>query len=220
MEKKSIKNFILELLVIFIGVSLSFLVNNLNENRKERNQETRYLEGIHRDLIKTEKSLREIIKFDSIRQEQSKLFLKKIGNNKNRINDNSLTLFNIIQHHKNVIVENLNFENLIQSGNLNLIVNYDLKNKILANKKYEDLLEKNYSFINEINNSKIQPFLLKSYEFFEGEIIPLTIKQEELTATLNLFLMWQNQIRFIQNNRKQLLQTNQELQKEIEIYLQ
>ena len=52
MKKKLIK-YSLEFLVIFLGISLSFVINNWNENKKRKIVEIKHLKELKSDITET-----------------------------------------------------------------------------------------------------------------------------------------------------------------------
>ena len=41
----------LELIVVFVGISAGFFVNNYQENKRDSKQEHKYLESFHKNLV-------------------------------------------------------------------------------------------------------------------------------------------------------------------------
>ena len=56
------KNHIIELLVVFIGITLAFMLNNWRENEKNNQIENQYLESFHEEIIYSSTKLDTIIK--------------------------------------------------------------------------------------------------------------------------------------------------------------
>jgi len=55
--------YLFELFVVFLGVTLAFMLDRWGENHRLRSQEREYLEGLHRDVVADSSNLAELLDF-------------------------------------------------------------------------------------------------------------------------------------------------------------
>ncbi len=55
--------YLFELFVVFLGVTLAFMLDRWPENHRLRSQEREYLEGLHRDVVADSSNLAGLLDF-------------------------------------------------------------------------------------------------------------------------------------------------------------
>lgn len=141
-----------EIILVVIGILIALQINNWNENRKNKITEANYYCRILDDFQITEKLVNESLEGITNRIGISKKIivdLNKTPNNKSEILNDFLNTLR-----KNVFVpSNIAFEDLTSSGNLQLITDIPLKNKLI---EYNTFLENTLDLLqenrNELNN--------------------------------------------------------------------
>ena len=124
-----------EIVLVVIGILIALQINNWNENRKKRQIELNYLERLIIDLRENEKLLSE---FHDIKQKQleaANIFLNfSFSKNKDSV-------FNSIFSWQDININQVTFNEMVSSGNLDLISNDSIKIKLLElNKQYNSIL--------------------------------------------------------------------------------
>ena len=139
------QNHITELIVVFIGITAAFALNNWNESKKEKELERKYLSSL---LDETNYNI-----------EQLEICINKIKvdstNNKKAIdlladgNADIKEILNLIgQMSELAIVETrtTSFESIKFSGGFEIISNFDLRNLIVEVRKLEQEVGGNFSY--------------------------------------------------------------------------
>lgn len=129
--------YILEILVLVIGIYGAFVLDNWNEDRKARNHEMKILNSLMSDLRVEIKNNNRYI---SLRQDKAKasasLLFDSLPNTKKEIID-YLNRFNQVTFWGTYVPYNNTFKELISSGNLSQITNDSIRYYLMElDKKY------------------------------------------------------------------------------------
>jgi len=123
---KKVKEVFLEILIIFIAVSISVWFHNYNEKRHQQQEVKEFLVDVKDDLLKDRATYLRNVQFHI----EDSLFLKQIiGINKDNINTTEL---NIAFKVRTLTLSCGNYEGFKTSGKIGYIKNKELKKKILA----------------------------------------------------------------------------------------
>ncbi|MFT5891714.1 MAG: hypothetical protein ACI9Y7_001821 [Dokdonia sp.] len=134
-----------EILLVMIGISLAFQVNNWNDNRINKDAEVRYYENI-RDQIKDDKALilhhvdynnRYMLQFNYANE-----ILE--NNDRSKIDTLGLIVRNFTQYSDFDRQGNI-YETIVNSGQIKLLHNYEIVNSIRT-------LEEKYLYMNRMEN--------------------------------------------------------------------
>lgn len=145
-KEKKVTNYFLyavgEIVLVVIGILIALQINNTNEDQKKREIELSYLERLVIDLKDNEKLWTD---FHDIKEKQLKatnIFLKfSFNKNKDSVLDIIMPHFNSIFSWVDINVNQVTFEEMVSSGNLDLISNDSIKIKLLdLNKHYKSIL--------------------------------------------------------------------------------
>lgn len=157
----------LELLVVFLGVTSGFLLNNWREQQKEDQLEQKYISGFLSDVNENIEQLEELNALDS-------LWLIQARENVLAIQNNTLNRDSAEAMMKKIVVINkmepheVTYEDIKNSGNLNLIQNFKLKSKIVD---YQITL-KGVRFLDdyfyEYFNDFVMPFVFSEFNVLTG----------------------------------------------------
>lgn len=147
-----------EIILVVFGILIALSINNWNENRKNKIAEADYYCRILEDFQITSKIVNESLEGITHRIEISKkiiIDLNKTPNNKSEILNDFLNTLR-----QNVFVPStIAFEDLTSSGNLKLITDIQLKNKLI---EYNAFLENTLDLLQE-NRNEINKRMI-SYE--------------------------------------------------------
>jgi len=131
-----------EIILVVIGILIALQINNTSENKKKRQIELSYLERLAIDLKDNEKLWSD---FHDIKQKQleaANIFLKF------SFSKNQDSVFNIMPYFSSIFIwtdiniNQVTFDEMVSSGNLDLISNDSIKIKLLElNKHYRSILD-------------------------------------------------------------------------------
>ena len=151
---ESLKKYALDFIVVFLGITVSFALNNLNEKRKDRISESNYycklLEDAQQDLINLENQI-DICK-DRLASSNNVLMLIQNKSATEEIVSESFSAVREMSNHFKPI--KATFEDLKSSGNLKLIQDNLIKDQILnyhsTMEGYTDVISNGSQFATEI----------------------------------------------------------------------
>lgn len=200
MRKKKINwvYYIVELLVVFIGVTSGFVLNNWREDNAEIRLEQKYLSSFYKDIASDATTLDSLVFRTHNKVDNLMGVLKKTEViNEPLSEDLAKLIVNEIIYFEWFSPTNDTYDDIINSGNLNLISDYELKEKVSSY----------YSFLNELKNVEQFykehlkdygfPILYKNYHLFKREFI-----NEECYQTLEFTNMFLAGIALYQKNLK------------------
>jgi len=157
-----------ELVVVFLGVTGGFLLNNWRIEQDERKFEQKYLESFLQDIKLDIPELEKAVKTDSIWLEQAKPMLTSIVN-KNINLDSARVMIKMIVKISRLDANKSTFEEISNSGNLNILTEFELKSQIV--KYYLDLggVEFIDDYFNKYFSDFVMPFILSEYSVLTEE---------------------------------------------------
>ncbi len=206
--------YIIELAVVFIGVTAGFLLNNWREENADIKLEQKYLSSFYNDLKTDVDDLDSLVFRTQKKADKLMEILKKSQYDNNLLSE---------AHAQEIMGEILamewftpsddTYDDIINSGNLNLISDYQIKEKISSY----------YSLLNEVKNVEqfyIKhmndygfPIIYKNYHILKREFI-----DDKCFQSLEFTNMYLGIISFYQQNVKiyeRTIEKNKELNEEI-----
>ena len=162
-------NHIIEIFVVFLGITAGFVLQNDKEQSQNKEFEQKYIVGFRDNVAENIESLQEGIQRDSLWLAESKYALKLIATDSLRL-DSANSLIKSMIYYSEFSEQTTTYENILNSGNLNLIEDYDLKQKIVEyHKGLEDfqLLE---TYFHDYFSETLMPFLMINYDLFSQKL--------------------------------------------------
>ncbi len=155
----------LELLVVFLGVTAGFMLQNYQENRSERDLESKYLDGFKTDLRANIESLNSHFREDSTWIVGHNYAIRQIES-KELSEDSANTLFRSMASISRFSPQIVTYENITNSGNLGLIKDYDIRNAIVQ--YHMELSEHNIleEYYQDYHQMQLLPFFILNYDVF------------------------------------------------------
>ena len=158
----------LELIVVFLGVTSGFLLNNWREQEQEKRIEQKYISSFIKDVNDNISDLESLTVADSIWLNAATPNLISLQN-KSLIEDSAkLVIRRVLQINK-MDSHSGTYEDITNSGNLNLIRNFDLKTNIvdyhLALKGVGFIDDHFYKYFNDF----VMPFVFSEFNVLSGE---------------------------------------------------
>lgn len=123
-------NHFIELIVVFIGISGAFALNNWNEDRQEKELEKKYLTSLHSEIKSDINQLNTIINAthkDSIEVTELLTLLKNEEFELKKI----IPYLNTLSSAEQFTPRTVTFESIKNSGGLEVISNYELRKLII-----------------------------------------------------------------------------------------
>ncbi len=158
----------LELLVVFLGVTGGFILNNLRDTKKDIKLEKKYIESFIQNIDTNIAELENIIGDDSIWFSNMKDKYRQMAVD-SLPKDSSSVIVNNILMTSNLTLATSTFEDIKFSGNLNLIRNYDLKEEIV---KYHNEIEGAKfvdGYYNDYFSEFVLPYIMDQYDLAKNQ---------------------------------------------------
>ena len=156
----------LELIVVFLGVTAGFLLNNWRMNVHDKQLEKSYLAGLVDDATQNQINIQSSITLDSLWLSRATPLLGVFAQGNFPTDSAKSAIELIIIFHRFEASTNT-YQNIINSGNMNIIKNFDFKRQIVD---YQDAIT-GLNALDEIY-----------YTFYKDYSIPLVIKEFNLAS--------------------------------------
>lgn len=134
-----------EILLVMIGISLAFQLDNWNDNRIKRNNEIKYYQNIKSQIKEDKEYIQGQFYYNEYYLSQFKYANEIIELNDRSIKDTlgiiirNITLYSDFDNQGNI------YGSMVNSGEMSLLSNFEIINKIR-------LLEEKYNYINRMEN--------------------------------------------------------------------
>ena len=119
-----------ELVVVFLGVTAGFVLNNFRMEQEEKKLEDKYLESFLQDVEFDIPALEKAVRTDSVWLARAKPLLTAIMNKSINI-DSAQAIINMIATISKIDAHSSTYEEISNSGNLNILTDFELKGQIV-----------------------------------------------------------------------------------------
>lgn len=164
-NRKKWSAYFMELLVVIIGISIAFALENWSEKKRNTQNEINYLNSLAKDIEEDAQEIQSILdSSDVIIQHVSELFSYLYGNRPvEGIQSYHITSTYTAPHFN---AKDGTYTSLLNSGSIGIIENYELKSRLtnLYNVHYDEILRMD-DFIKGLVNSQIYPYMLSQIQF-------------------------------------------------------
>jgi len=134
-----------EILLVMIGISLAFQVNNWNDGRIERNAEIRYYENIRDQIIDDKDLIQGQVRYNNRYMTQFKYANEIIETNDRSKMDTLGVIVRNLTNYSDFDREGNIYETMVNSGEIKLLRNLKIVNDIRN-------LEENYKYMNRMES--------------------------------------------------------------------
>ena len=140
MEKKSLWRYVVELLIVIVGVTIAFWLNTRAEASKEEQTLNNYYKELQSDLMDDQKFLAKAVKFNETKGEVMvkalELYLQGTPSRD--------SVYKYTQEVGNYFFfepKDVTYRSMISSGDLKLVENFPLKRKLISLYDYYDVID-------------------------------------------------------------------------------
>lgn len=173
MKKKRKKGWLwltLELIVVFIGVTAGFLFDNFREDQANRRLEQKYLESFYNNLRADSTEIQSMIlnSRNNIDISGRTVASMQAGT---LTNDSALISFSIMATYNNLNLENATYESVVNSGNLGILRDFEIQEKIVYYYGTHDDMRYVEEVYNDYITNYIVPFGSRNLDFITGKFI-------------------------------------------------
>ena len=205
-----------EIVLVVIGILIALQINNWNQGRIAQDKEQTYLTNIKRDLENQLKSIESQLEFDKDILDLIQSFLDSFyKTSKIKLDSTNIKSLSIVTTRQTFVRTDPTYTDLISSGNIDIIKNTELKNKLIEfNQNLERVEKINHNNNVDLNDRIYFSELLKLIYFYDET----TPNSEELVEISNRIVnKEENKLRLINlvNFRKMLASGSTILMQEI-----
>jgi hypothetical protein len=180
-------DFLIQMVVIFVSITLSFAFNTWQEKRKNRETEVFYLRQVQEDVRDDIQELEEDI--ESYRFfRKGFAFYRRYHFKANPHPDSLRYFFNIFFRETYPNINNLGFEALRNTGKLDIISNPLIVRQLLKihQESMPNLMNSIQSFL-QIRRSQIYPYLVESLDFEDPHSVRKLLGTSHFRNLLNFY---------------------------------
>ncbi|MBN1151541.1 hypothetical protein JXA84_10030 [candidate division WOR-3 bacterium] len=162
--------YIIDLAIVTAGVSVTFILNSYWEKVKMIRLEKKYLDDFMRDLQHDLDIAQQLTEQNRKKNKRAKAFTESIKQN-THTPENSIEVFQDIATINQFTPKMSAYVSIVNSGNLNIIRNYDLRNKLVSyyisfeEIKLEEKISNDFAF-----NTAI-PFMYRNIDLLNHKLI-------------------------------------------------
>lgn len=157
-----------EILLVVIGILIALQVNDWNEASKREKMEIAFLQGLMADL--TQDSLNfstKVKRYDELVEKHRSYLVRAYETQ--RSYEEYLEVVGLISwDSENFIVQNVTYSELLNSGNLNIFQNKELKNRIISHYMEYDKASKHITEFNEFSANFLSRLPFGHSTFYSG----------------------------------------------------
>lgn len=165
-------HYTLELVVVFLGVTTGFLLNTWREKSSESELEKKYLTSFYDDILIDEETLDSLIIRSQTRSEKLMHILKSSADSKiPLLEKQAKEIVNEILTIEWFSPSDDTYEDIKNSGNLNIIADYNLKRQISSYYEFQKELKKGEQYYLDHMNNYVFPLLYKKYVMHERKFL-------------------------------------------------
>ncbi|NMM47829.1 DUF6090 family protein [Marinigracilibium pacificum] len=158
------KSKLLDLLIVIIGITIAFQLNEWSESRKTTNEELDYLTSFYEENISNQNNLKEALNFSKNTKNDIDTLknLLLTGNYKdNRINQLISKMMIMADFSPSITT----MENIKASGEFDLIKNIDLRRDLISTYNSYTTTDKLEDMLKEYVNEYVTPFFMHNVRF-------------------------------------------------------
>lgn len=160
---------ILELIVVFLGVTAGFILNNLRDNQEDKRTARKYIEGLKDDVNANIMELGNAIKADSIWLSRSGYAIRQMMNGDIEADSADALVMNMVWFSE-FGPRTTTYDDMINSGNLNLIKNYDLRQSIVSYHKKVMEMQVLDDYFKVYFNGIFTPYIMKELDMLNQKL--------------------------------------------------
>lgn len=201
-------NHIIELIVVFIGITLAFMLNSWREDAKNNQLENQYLNSFYDEIKYSNARLDTIIQINKTKIEYLNKSIELLKSD-NLPEDSTLIVISHMVQISLFIPKTITYESIKNSGNLNIIENYEIRSKIIG--FYESI--KGIALVEEYYKLYINDYIIP-YFFDNIDILNLKIVNKKGIAShkINNLIMGYYQLLIqVVNTYEEILEMNKSL---------
>jgi hypothetical protein len=166
-------NYLAELIVVFLGITAAFMLEGWRQGYQDRQLEQKYYQSFYSDLHSDSEVLKNIIPPNQLKLKRIQFFLMDDGEHRS---DSVKAILSDMMKIELFDRKQSTYESIKNSGNLNVISSYDLKEELIRYYESFKMVERTESLYLDWLSDYAIPFIYENMD----------IKNQRLIATKKL----------------------------------
>lgn len=184
-------NLLLELVVVFMGITLAFALDRWNETEKTQQLEEKYLQSFRDDLAQDYENLEARIAHADTTRMKIRRAVELLESEPAKLDSIAMLLIPMM-HVVKLDTKRSTYESITGSGNLSILSNYELKQALADYDQYAELSGMAFDVYNTYVHDFVIPLFMDNLDFSKGVFIDSTVVRHY--KTLNITLGYQTLI--------------------------
>ncbi len=160
---------VLELIAVFTGISAGFFFDNFREEKANQKMEQKYLESFHTNLASDSIEIQSHILANQNNLDISSRAVYNMQTEGISL-DSSLAVIQVMASYNNLNLQDATYESIVNSGNLGLIRDFDIREQIVNYYRRLDDLQYVEDVYNNYINDYVLPFIFSNMDIISGEV--------------------------------------------------
>ncbi|MFP4845338.1 DUF6090 family protein [Winogradskyella sp. PE311] len=172
-----------EILIVIVGISLAFAMNNWGEKRSDETQKNEYITNLKQDIAADKLHLESNLEIIKTKIDQAKDVISILGKNSPDKNQRLRAIYNLAQL-TSFKPKDYTHQTLVNSGDLKLLNNFELRTTIQKHySDYEDILNA-YKRQEIINKDYLGNYFIYHTDYELIEVGKIPFKDEKLLKNI------------------------------------
>lgn len=169
-QKINWSNHFIELIVVVIGISIAFMLDNWNQERENQKLEQKYLNSFKNDIVSDASRLDSTIIGVENKLNIIGKYINEVKNGKASIEKAEVIIPHLLATY-GFSPKQTTFQSLTNNGALNLVSDYKLKEEIVSYYYYYEELKIKEQVLYDYLLAFVLPYVYKNVDFLSGEIV-------------------------------------------------
>ena len=171
-------NHFIEVIVVIIGISIAFILNNWRENYSKKLVELKYIESFREDINIDFENLENVLEKDRQKKSHLERYIASLKMNAFNI-DSTVSILSDMLTNYNFNPQTSTYQAIISSAHINYVTNYELKKLIISYYKNFEELEQGETIYNMYVNNYVVPFVYDNLDLLENKIIDQSVLRQK-----------------------------------------
>ena len=167
---KSSKYILFEVMVVFIGVSAAFFLNNWRNDKNTEAKEINYTERLIKDMSYNIEDLKERIDMDTNHINRSKVLLKGLYL-KDLPEDSITSILELIVTFGTINLKYTTYEEILNNGEFNVLSNDSIRSLIIETKNLYENIGVREKFYTDFYHNLMFPYIVDNFDLMHSKAI-------------------------------------------------
>ena len=169
--KSNWKEYLIELIIVIIGITVAFSLNNMAEESKENKLEAKFINDIKADLIRDSTNLHVSYEFSKSKKVAVEGIIQLLVQDEEmQYQDSLFQSIQIIGNYNFFFSESFTISSLLQSGDFKLLQSDELKKELLRLMWFYEIIERDQDNFTKALDENYYPKVLSEIDLLTGNV--------------------------------------------------